>query len=214
MKTKKLLCISIITLVLTACVGDVKIPDAEEMGDTTSFINEDFKGNRIDYDMNQSACEGVTKADIAELYGVSADLVRIMDNVNSDRRDSNAQPVCQFYIESGDNDFMWLRGSMAIKREMKKEEYPEYSADVSEHSENWEEMWAQQKSISKSSEWVSDLGKAAVWVGKYHNLKIKFEGYTLSVNPPRNVMNKEEQALNRDYKKMAIKIAKLSDYVN
>ena len=214
MTTKNLFILSLLSVFLTACLGDKKGINIEEANDTTSFINKDFKGNLIDYDMNQSACEGISKADIASLYGVSEDLVTIIDNTKSDRRDPNSNPVCSFYIESGESDFMWLRGNMGIHREKKKEEYPEHAADVSEHSGNWKEIWALQKSVSRSSEWVSDLAKAAVWRGTDHNLKIKFDGYTLNIMPLRNVMNKEEQALNRDYKEIAIKMAKMSGYVN
>ena len=214
MKTKNLFTLSLIALFLSSCVGDKKRIDIDQVNDTSSFVNKNFKGNLINFDNNQSACEGVSKADIASLYNVSEDLITIVDNTKTDRRDPNSGPVCNFYLESGESDFMWLRGSMSIIQEVGKDEYMGEIAEAAGNGENWEEAWALQKSISESSEWVSDLGKAAVWKGSNKILKIKLDGYTLFINPLSSALNKEEKALNRDYKKLAIEMAKLTGYVN
>lgn len=213
-KNKNIFILSLLIVFLTACLGDKKSVNIEEMNDKSSFINKNFKGNLIDYNMNQSACERVSKADIAKLYDVSQDLVHIVDNVKSDQRDPNSQPNCQFFIESGESDFMWLRGNISVNREIKSNEYMGEIAEAAGNGENWEQAWALKKSISKSSEWVSGLGKAAVWKGSQKDLKIKFDGYTLFVSPLSNRLNKEEQALNRDYKKIAVEIAKAAGYIN
>jgi hypothetical protein len=214
MKTYQFVIASLLSIILISCVGDKKSIDIDEMSDTSSFVNKNFKGNLINFDNNKSACEGVSKGDIASLYNVSEDLITIVDNTKTDRRDPNSGPVCSFYLESGESDFMWLRGSMSIIKEVGKDEYMGEIAEAAGNGENWKEAWALQKSISESSEWVSDLGKAAVWKGSNKILKIKFDGYTLFINPLSSALNKEEKALNRDYKKLAIEMAKLTGYVN
>ena len=87
-------------------------------------------------------------------------------------------------------------------------------AEAAGSGENWEEAWALQKSMSKSSEWVKSIGLAALWNDSKTELKIKFEGYTLMVYPPKNIGNKEEEAKNRDYKNIALAMAKAAGYIN
>ena len=173
MKNRNLITISLIALFLTSCLGDKKGINIEEANDTTSFINKDFKGNVIDYDKNQSACEGISKADIASLYGVSEDLIRVIDNVKSDRRDPNSNPSLFVLSRNWRIRFMWLRGSISLTPEVGKDEYMGEIAEAAGNGENWQEAWALQKSISESSEWVSGLGKAAVWKGRNKHLKNK-----------------------------------------
>ena len=79
---------------------------------------------------------------------------------------------------------------------------------------NWEEAWSLKKSISKSAEWIPNMGKAALWNARKKTLEIKFDGYNLLINPPKNILNKEETAKNRDYKEIAIEMAKSCGFIN
>ena len=201
------------SLFLSSCLGDKKMVDIEEMGNT-SFVNRNFKGNLIDYNNDKSACEQMPLSILANLYNVSEDKIRLIDNKKSDRFRKEIEPQCGFYIETSENDYEWLRGSMSLYREIGKDEIMGEIAEASGSGEKWQEAWALQKSISKSAEWINDIGMAALWNESKHELKIKFDGYTLSVYPPKNNSNKKEVAKNRDYKKVALAMAKAAGYIN
>lgn len=213
MKIKQILILGTLTLSLSACLGDKKMVNISEIDDT-SFVNKNFKGNRINYDKDMSACENISVAAIAEMYNVSEDLVVFDDISKSDRRVPNSNPACSFYIKDGENDFKWLRGSMSIEREIGKNEANYENAKMTGSGEEFEEAWALQKSMSKSSEWVNGMGMAAVWNEANKELKIKLKGYTLAIYPIKNRLNEAEVARNRDYKQMAIAMAKASGFVN
>lgn len=214
MKVKTILILSLLAIFTISCLGDKKSVDIDEANDTSSFINKDFKSNKIDYRKGMSACDNLTVKEIADIYDVSVDKVRLDDPKKVPYLEETDTPVCQCYIKSGDSDFIWLRGSISIQREKSKDEINQDRADVVEHSENWQEIWALQKSISESSEWVNGLGKAAVWKASKNQLKIKFDGYTLLVFPPFSRVNQDEVARERDYKKAAVAIAKAAGYTN
>ena len=190
-----------------------KMINIEEMDDT-SFVNKTFKGNRINYNKDNSACEQMPLSTLANLYGVSADKIHLMDNKKSNRFRKDIEPQCGFNIETSENDYEWLRGSISLFREIGKDEMMGEIAEAAGSGENWEEAWALQKSMSKSSEWVKSIGLAALWNDSKTELKIKFEGYTLMVYPPKNIGNKEEEAKNRDYKNIALAMAKAAGYIN
>ena len=203
----------VITLALFSCLGDKKAANVSEIGDT-SFINKNFKGNLINYSNNMSACKNMSVSDIASMYHVSENRVVIQDASKSNRSAPNSSPICTFFIKDGASDFEWLRGSMNIQREITKDETAYDIAKAAGNGVEWEEAWALNKSISKSSEWVKGMGMAAVWNKSKTELKIKFKGYTLSVYPLKNRLNKVEIAKNRDYKKVAISMAKAAGYIN
>lgn len=213
MKTIKTTVVAcVLSIVLTSCLGDKKAVNISEMDDT-GFVNEDFKGNLISYEKGMSACENMSAADIASMYNVSEDMIIYDDISKSDRRVPNSKPACSFFIKDGENDFEWLRGSMAIDRQIGKDEPGYENANLTGGGEDWAEAWALTKSMSKSSEWIKDMGLAAVWNERHSELKIKFEGYTLSIYPIRNKLNKAEVARDRDYKKVAIEMARAAGFI-
>lgn len=213
MKISNLISLFIIGLMLTACLGDKKSINIEEANDTTSFVNKDFKGNLIDYDDNMSACSKMTKADLASLYDVSADDIYWMDSATNDRMNSRV-PTCNFRVMIGEDEFNYLIGGITVNREIKKDEMMGEIAEATGGGENWEEGWALQKSISKSAEWIKDVGLAAMWKPKKRELHIKFEGYSVYIMAPGAAFNQEEKARNRDYKKIALEMAKKAGYIN
>ncbi|MEM6514716.1 MAG: hypothetical protein AAF688_00920 [Bacteroidota bacterium] len=202
----------LLSVVLTACLGDRKMVNVSEMDDT-SFVNKSFKGNLIDYNKDMSACDKLSETDIASLYNVSEDAIVKQDVSKSDQRVPNSPPSCQFFIKDGDNDFLWLRGSMNVQREIGKDEMMGEIAEATGSGEDWEEAWAMQKSMSKSAEWIDGLGMAALWIEAKTELRIKFEGYTLYVFPIKNKLNEAEVARKRDYKSMAIGMARNAGFI-
>ncbi len=213
MKFKHFSIAIVMAIFITSCLGDKKMVNIEEMGDL-SFVNKNFKGNLINYNKDHSACEQMDLANLASLYSVSESKIRILDNKNSDRFRKEVEPQCGIYIETSENDYEWLRGSISLFREIGKNEMMAEIAEATGGGEKWEEAWALQKSMSKSAEWVDNHGMAALWNESKNELKIKLDGYTLMVYPPKNKLNKEEVAKNRDYKKLALAMAKLAGYVN
>ena len=196
-----------------SCLGDKKMADIEEMGNT-SFVNKNFKGNRINYNMNSSACENMSASVIASMYSVTEDKVIFNDISKSDRRVPNSPPICNFYIKDGENDFLWLRGSISMIPDNGKNADGTVTNTSTGYGKDWAEEWAIQKSTSKSSEWIETSGMAALWNESKRVLNIKFEGYTLNINPPGNKLNKDEATKNRDYKKAALAMAKACGYIN
>lgn len=213
MKIKHSIAIIALAIFFVSCLGDKKMINVSEMGNT-NFANKNFKGNLIDYKNDKSACEQMPVSVLATLYNVSEDKIHVLDNKNSDRFRKDVEPQCGFYIETSKNDYEWLRGSISLFREIKKDEMMGEIAEAAGGGEEWKEAWALQKSMSKSAEWVDNLGMAALWNESKHELKIKFDGYTLMVYPPKNSLNKDEVAKNRDYKKVALAMAKASGYTN
>ena len=120
--TIKLSVLLSIMLVLNSCLGDKKAVEVPEMNDTSSFVNKNFSANRINYNKNNSACEQMPLSTLANLYGVSVDKIHLIDNKKSDRFRKDIEPQCSFYIETGENDYEWLRGSMSLFREIGKDE--------------------------------------------------------------------------------------------
>lgn len=213
MKTRNLITISLIAVFLTSCLGDKKQIDVEEANDTASFINKDFKGNLIDYSENMSACDRMTKVDLANLYNVSEDDIIWMDSASNERMNSN-KPTCNFRVMLGENEFNYLIGGITVNREIKKDEMMGEIAEASGSGENWKEAWALQKSMSESAEWIDGVGLAAMWKPKRRELHIKFEGYSLYVMAPGSAINQEENAKNRDYKSIASAMARNAGFIN
>jgi len=114
----------------------------------------------------------------------------------------------------GENEFNYLIGGITVNREIKKDEMMGEIAEAAGGGENWKEAWALQKSISKSAEWIEGVGLAAMWKPKRRELLIKFEGYSVYVMAPGAAFNQEEKARNRDYKKIALEMAKKAGYIN
>ncbi len=213
MKTQQLIILSFIITLLASCLGDKKAVNVSEIGDI-SFVNKNFKGNRINYVEGMSACDKISASEIAKLYDVSADKIHIEDPTKSDRYRKDMSPACMLYVKTGDNDFEWLRGAIGIKRDIAKDEYMGDVAAATGIGENWEEAWALKKSISKSAEWIPNIGMAALWYDSKKQLEIKFNGYTLEILPLKNKLNKAEGNTNRNYKKIAIEMAKAAGYIN
>lgn len=190
-------------LVITSC-GDHDTVIGKDLGDT-SFVNEDFKGNNIEYATDMNVLGNLTAADIAEFYGVEEDKIKILSSHNS--KSSFMNPNAQIYVMTGANDFEWLRGSLFLS----KDQQPTDGADQGSDDE-WQVYWNIRKNKRKSSEWVSDLGQVALWIGSKRSLEVKYDGYTLNLTVPGSAIQKEENELKRDYKSIAMSMLKKAGY--
>lgn len=207
--------LSVITLIIilfSACFGDKKSAIGQNFGNI-NFVNKNFTNNKINYTKGMSACTQLSITALAKLYNVAETSVIIEDPTKSDRY-KNPISGCMLFIKSGNSDYEWLRGSIEVKREIKEGEQMYDIAKASGYATDWVEAWSLKKTISKSSEWVPKIGKAALWNSKKNILEIKFTGYTLVVKPLKNILNKGEKSKNRDYKNIAISIAKNAGFIN
>lgn len=185
-------------LVLFACdnpVGDKKsaINSVEEIGNA-SFVNKNFKSNSIDYSPDLNPCQMLGKEVLAKLYNVGSEEIQVIEgNVKNQ--------TCTYRVLLG-GEFNYLPGALTIRPDAPKNDMG-----------TWEERWSIQKATSKSSEYLSDMGKAALWKGSKRTLMIKFDGYTLEVYAPGSAVNEDEKKKNRDYKSIAIEMAKTAGFI-
>ena len=186
--TKKTLLFSLIIALFTNCFGDKKTAIGTNFNDS-SFVNKDFKTQTTFADL-ASPCSYISQENVAKLYNVSNDeIIIVKGNVEN--------KTCALRVKLSDDEYNYLLGSIRFYEEK----------DKLEDGSSWIETWQLQKGISKSAEWIPNLGKAALWIGNKRELRIKFEDYTMAINVPGAVFNKEEKALNRDYKKIALTLA-------
>jgi hypothetical protein len=186
-------------LLFFACnnpIGDKKsgIDSVNEIGNT-SFVNKKFSGNIINYNSDLNPCQTLGKDALAKLYQVSSEEVHVIEGNKSNQ-------VCTYRVLFGGNESNLLIGSIAIRPDNPDNEVG-----------TWEERWSIQKVTSKSSEYLPNMGKAALWKGSKRTLSIKFEGYTLEIYAPGSAINVKEKKKNRDYKSIAIGMAKAAGFL-
>lgn len=177
-------------------IGDKKsgIGSVNEIGNT-SFVNKNFNGNTINYSADLNPCQTLGKDALAKLYQVSSEEIHVIEGNKNNQ-------VCTYRVLLGGNEFNLLIGSIAIRPDNPDNEIG-----------TWEERWSIQKVTSKSSEYLPNMGKAALWKGSKRTLLIKFEGYTLEIYAPGSAINEEEKKKNRDYKSIAIEMAKTAGFI-
>ncbi len=194
MKLHQLLAIGILILSLSSCLGDKKTVIGQEFGDT-DFVNADFKGNKIEFgDLPKNMCEYLSESQISKLY---PDGTKVLFDDGKTYMTKN----CRFLVYIGEREYNYLGGTLFA------------TEDIAEVEKEWVESWEMQKKLSKTSEYVSGLGNAAIWFGKKRELRIKMKGYTISITVPGSSVNEEESAKKRDYKNIAIKIAENTNLI-
>ncbi|MGJ8745112.1 hypothetical protein [Polaribacter sp.] len=192
---KNIVILTLIISVFTSCFGDKKSAIGTNFKDT-SFENKKFKTKVVYADLAQP-CSYVAKKDLAKQYNVSVEEVLIIEG-------SSQNKICTIRVKLSDDENNYLMGSFSF--------YEEKDNLIDESS--WVESWQIQKGSSKSGEWIPNLGKAALWIGKKRELRIKFKDYTMALKVPGAAFNKQEEALKRDYKKIALSLVRKINLLN
>lgn len=187
---KKIIGFSFFIALLTGCFGDKKTAIGTNFNDI-SFVNKNFKGNTLEFSAITTPCKYISKESLATLYKVSKDQVYLMGGNSSSK-------TCTIRVKISDAKYDYITGSIHFYEEL----------DKTEDGSTWVEMWQIQKGTSKSSEWIPNLGKASFYKGSKRELRVKFDNYVLSVMAPGSAFNEVEKSKNRDYKKIALAMAK------
>lgn len=186
---KRIALIFLIAVTTTACFGDKNTVIGQELGDT-NFVNKNFSGNKKEFsELPKNMC---TYIDMDKVHDMYADASKVVN----DEGKTFMTKSCRFLVYIGEGEFNYLSGSIFAVEDKLAE------------GEKWEETWELKKKMSKSSEYISDLGKAAIWIAQKRELSIKMDGYTVMITVPGSTFKSEEEAKNRDYKKIGIEIAK------
>lgn len=186
---KRIAIVTFLSFSLTACFGDKTTVIGQELGDT-NFVNKDFSGNKVEFPaLPKNMCAYISEAKVMEFYSDAKKM--LVDDGKTFQSKS-----CRFLVYMDDKEYNYLHGSIFA------------SEDVLAEGEKWEESWELKKKVSKSSEYISGLGKTAIWIGKKRELYIKMDGYTVMITVPGSTFKEEEVAKKRDYKKIGIEIAK------
>lgn len=187
---KNLFLFSLMILLLSSCFGDKKSAIGTNFNDS-SFVNISFSGNKMNFADINSPCNYTSKEALAKLYNTSEEKVILIGG--------NAQSkTCTIRIQLSDQEFDYITGAIHFYEEANKRS----------DGTTWEDDWQLQKGISKSAQWISNMGKAAMYKNAKRELLVKFDEYTMSVVAPGSAFNEKEKELNRDYEKIAVAIAK------
>lgn len=186
---KKTIVFSLIVCLFSACFGDKKSAIGTDFKDN-SFMNKNFKGNQIEFAKITTPCNYVSKEELAKLYNVSSDKVVLIGGNQSSKG-------CSIRVKITDDKFGYITGGVRFYEELNN----------TSEGVNWIESWQVQKGISKSAEWISNLGKAAMYKSKKRELFIKLDNYTISITAPGSAFNEIEKSKKRDYKKIALTMA-------
>lgn len=183
----------VFTLLLTfiSCShGDKASAIGATFEEADSFENAYFAGNKIDLAEFTQPCQYISKAIIASMMSIEVEKV--------DYRPDPARKNCAYTIIFNDDA-----------------DQPDYSTaglalmeEVTGVEAEWKDNWSVEKTISKSAEWVPNLGKAAIWNPSSRTLKVKFDGYTLQVTAPQGPGRDPKNS-----KKWAIEMVSLGGFV-
>ncbi|MFK8162612.1 MAG: hypothetical protein AB8H12_09130 [Lewinella sp.] len=170
--------------------GDKESAIGATFEDADSFENKYFTGNKISLAEFTQPCQYISKAIVASMMSIPVEKV--------DYRPVPVEKKCVYTIIFNDDADQpdYTTGSLALVRE------------VTGVEEEWKDNWSVKKGISKSAEWVPNLGKAAIWNPSKRILEVKFEGYTLQVFPPKGPGKDTKNS-----KKWALEMVKLAGFV-
>ncbi len=197
--------LGLIVVLFSACSnGDKKSIIGADFGDT-SFVNKNYAGNKKDFKDIGSPCDLLRTDQIAKIYGVPVEKVKL-DRPN----EVGNSKSCRFLVFMSEEEFDYLTGFIAVESEVAPSDDPGGIAQATGGGTDWVEAWELRKTLSKSSEYLPNMGKAAIWFNAKRNLLIKLDGYSLSITAPGAAFNTKEQEKKRDYKAVAVEIAKSS----
>jgi hypothetical protein len=198
-------------ILLSACGSGTD--NSQDWGsvDGASLLNQDFNGNAVEFVAGMNGCLSLTAQDMAKLYDTTVERAMVVDltKENVGNVDPRTPPSCTLRIQASADDRDTLTGSMILRREVAVDEAMGDLAQAMGSGEEWQEEWALQKQI-RNLESVPNLGMAALWNQKTRRLSIKFDGYSADITAPGSAFNQVEQERQRDYRNIAVQMAKLS----
>lgn len=192
---KKILLFSVTLVLFTNCFGDKKSAVGTDFNNT-SFVNKKFT-NKVSFSEIEDVCSYVSAQHLAKLYNVNETDITIIKGNSTNKR-------CSFYVKLSDQKLDHIIGSIGFYEEK----------DKNEDGSTWIESWQIRKNVSKSAEWIPNLGQAAYYRGSKRELFVKFKDYTMSITAPGSAFNKIEKEKNRDYKKIALALAEKTPILN
>lgn len=196
MKNYKILCIALMTsFTFSGCFGDKKTVIGQETG-SDDLENKNFKGNAFSFaKLSENLCGYIDMNTVQKQFAVSG-----ATDAQEDPKRRYTGKYCDFFLTFDNTPSKYSRGNLTVVE------------DISEDEADWQEQWEWRKKSLKSAEYVSGLGKAAIWIGKQRKLEVKMDGYTLFlVVPPTYTIN-DKNAKQHDYKNSAIAILKNSKF--
>ncbi|MGB3607761.1 hypothetical protein [Psychroserpens sp.] len=174
-------------LMLLSCMGDQKTIVGQEYGDT-DFVNEDFTANKKSFeDLPKDLCGFLNEDSILKAYENAT-------SVTFNGKNSFMSKNCQFSVTFFNDSSQFIQGSIFI-------------IDDSAEEETWQETWEFKKKRYKTAEYVKNLGRAAIWIGKQRKLEIKMKGYSVAITVPPKMIAKSKLDNGADVKNIAIAIA-------
>ena len=177
---KNYLISGLIILLFSSCFGDKKSAIGTNFDDS-SFVNKSFTGNKLDFSGISQPCTYTSKEALAKLYNTTEDKV-ILIGGNAESK------TCTIRVQLSDEEFDYITGAIHFFEE----------ANQRPDGTTWEDDWKLQKGISKSSQWISNLGKGAMYKEAKRELLVKFDDYTMSIIAPGSSFNETEKAQNRE----------------
>jgi DNA/RNA endonuclease G (NUC1) len=181
----------LLVLAVTACsYGDKANALTAEFDSADDFENKLFTGNKIELATFTEPCQYISKAIVASMLSIPVEKVDYRPDMQTKR--------CAYtiiYDQTTDTPD-YTTASISLTQE------------VTGVEAEWKDNWSVKQAISKSSEWVPNLGKAAIWNDSKSLLEVKFDGYTLQVTPPRGPEKDKSKS-----KKWAIEMVKLAGFV-
>ena len=191
MKVTNLVLMLSLSMILISCMGDKKSLIGQSFGDT-SFINASFKGDPTPYEaIPDNLCSKLPKSLIQKYFPESN---KILYDDGKTFKGKN----CRCLVYLGEGEFEYVPARLSVRE------------DAFEDPEAWIEQWELLKLTSKSSEYIPDLGKAAIWKESKKELTIKMDKYDIYITTPYSNLFQEGVQKEKDHKAMAIEIAKQS----
>jgi len=187
---KNVFLFGLMILLLSSCFGDRKSAIGSDFNET-SFVNKNFSGNKMDFSAIKSPCNYLSKEKLAKLYKTSEEKIALVGG-------NQQSKSCMIQIQMSEQKFDYITGMINFYEEANKR------ADGT----TWVEDWQLQKGISRSAQWIPNMGKAAMYKSAKRELNIKFDNYVMSVIAPGSAFNEKEKAIVRDYQDIAITMAK------
>ncbi|GAB5564712.1 MAG: hypothetical protein Wins2KO_17750 [Winogradskyella sp.] len=184
-----------VSILLASCFGDKNTIVGEELG-TELAENKSFSGNKYSFnDLPDNLGDLISMEEVKRQYKGANVTEAKVDQV---RRFGGK--YCDFNILFDPSmASSYSKGFLSVVEDFQGDS-------------NWQEQWQFKLTSLKSAESISNLGKAAIWIGKKRKLEVKMDGYTILLEVPAINGINDPDAKQHDYKSTAINIIKNSKF--